>query len=542
MTGKVDIREGLYYFETESKMLGKGGFGEVFLGQMKQDDGKLINVAVKITQAPQGEKDKQMNVYFQQEMEIAKRMNHKNTVKTYEIGRLKNGNYYIVMELCSNGCLLSYLYKLRKSYLTEEECKPFISEILQGLAYIHEQGIYHRDLKDQNILLDKDNVVKIADFGLAKERIKSSIRNSMMHNGRVTIVGTFGFMPPEIFKGKLGKKSDIFSFGAMVYKIITAKNLISGVDSISLKQANENFRVSQVDFPSDTFSPLFKDFLKRSLDENVDMRLNASELLDHPWLKSVDKTNTRLSAIQLNRFAEQNIDFQLEQAEKTVLNTIESDISERVQKRSATLYRVFQELQYDYMNSLQSSPFEGEQLEAWKECTQKLKAISALLIHSISTCTIGKSKVNMLDFSEWHLDPFIKDLESEESLTAEFYQPYAALSTRDLIKALLTDIEAIQSNTQNVTQTEYIIYFRDLFRLFVDNCGEITFKVAIDIPAFRQSHSKLSETSIRSILDKVKQKTGKMAISEASINIAATRDMTDAVDVRIKFVPFIVLN
>ena len=163
------------------------------------------------------------------------------------------------------------------------------------------------------------------------------------------------------------------------------------------------------------------------------------------------------------------------------------------------------------------------------------------MIHSMSTCTTGKSQVNMIEFSDWYTDPFMRHMESEESLT-EFYMPYSALSTRDLIKTLISDIADMQSNTQNETQNEYITYFRDLFKLFVDNCGEITFQVAIDASALRQSHSKLSDASIKSILDKVKHNSARMTVSEASINLTTSKDMTDAVSVKAKFVPFIVLN
>lgn len=103
------------------------------------------------------------------EIEIMKICQHENIVKLYDVYET-NENYNLVMEYCSEGDLLHYL-KDKNFSISEEEAKDIISQILNGLNYLHQYGIVHRDLKPENILIKEENgrkIFKIADFGLSK--------------------------------------------------------------------------------------------------------------------------------------------------------------------------------------------------------------------------------------------------------------------------------------------------------------------------------------------------------------------------------------
>ena len=142
------------------KTLGKGTFGKVKLGVYIPTGEK---VAIKILEKNRiREKDDQIRV--KREFNMQTLLNHPNVILVAEIFE-SNDNYYSVMEYCEGGELFNYIVKNRR--LDDSEAAFFYFQLINGLEYIHSLGIVHRDLKPENLLLTKEHLLKIIDFGLS---------------------------------------------------------------------------------------------------------------------------------------------------------------------------------------------------------------------------------------------------------------------------------------------------------------------------------------------------------------------------------------
>jgi len=142
------------------KMLGKGAFGKVNLGMHKLTDSL---VAIKSINKEYLEEERSWRKVAK-EVAILKKINHKNIVRLFETYESAK-HFLIVMEICSGGDLLNYVWKRRK--LTEEFSKYFFKQLIEALLYCHKKGIVHRDIKLDNILLDHQGQLKLCDFGVS---------------------------------------------------------------------------------------------------------------------------------------------------------------------------------------------------------------------------------------------------------------------------------------------------------------------------------------------------------------------------------------
>ncbi|RCV25164.1 hypothetical protein SETIT_5G144200v2 [Setaria italica] len=199
--------------EQFSKLLGKGGFGSVFEGQVGEQ-----KVAVKqLDQAGQGKKE------FLAEVETIGNIHHINLVRLIGFCAEKS-HRLLVYEYMSKGSLDQWIYfqDANRPLDWHTRCR-IITDIAKGLAYLHEecrQRIAHLDIKPQNILLDDNFNAKLSDFGLSKmiDRDKSQVITRMR--------GTPGYLAPEWLTSQITEKADIYSFGVVVMEIISGrKNL-----------------------------------------------------------------------------------------------------------------------------------------------------------------------------------------------------------------------------------------------------------------------------------------------------------------------------
>ncbi len=217
------------------RQIGAGGMGEVYLAK----DTKLERlVAVKILNEKFAAHESNLNRFIQ-EAKAASALNHPNILVIHEIGASENSNY-IVSEFIA-GETLRDNFKNPPSKLSE--VLDISIQIANALCAAHEARIVHRDIKPENIMIRPDGFVKILDFGLAKlvEHKAAGFESSNVRQNQTAkglILGTVNYMSPEQAKGeKVDARTDIFSFGAVLYEMIAGRTPFAG-DSMSETFAN----------------------------------------------------------------------------------------------------------------------------------------------------------------------------------------------------------------------------------------------------------------------------------------------------------------
>jgi eukaryotic-like serine/threonine-protein kinase len=221
--------------------LGKGGMGEVYLAE----DGRLgRKVALKLLPA-RFTQDSERVSRFEREARAASALNHPNIITIHEIGQ-SDGLHYLVTEYIAGQTLRQ---RLTDGRMQLSEALEIAVQTASALAAAHEAGIVHRDIKPENIMLRRDGLVKVLDFGLAKllekdegGRMKdekatepplhpSSFRLHPL-TGPGTVMGTVGYMSPEQARGqKVDARTDLFSLGVVLYETVSGKTPFAGASS-----------------------------------------------------------------------------------------------------------------------------------------------------------------------------------------------------------------------------------------------------------------------------------------------------------------------
>ena len=208
--------------------LGAGGMGEVYRAR---DERLGREVAVKVL-ASDYSADSDRLRRFEQEAKAAGALNHPNLVAVFDAGQ-HEGNPYIVFELLDGVTLRQ---RLGPGPLPVRKAVDYADQIASGLAAAHEKGIVHRDLKPENLFVTRDGRVKILDFGLAKLRpeLEPAPRRAdgatvSTATGAGLVLGTVGYMSPEQVKGDAADpRSDIFSFGVLLYEMLSGRRAFGG--------------------------------------------------------------------------------------------------------------------------------------------------------------------------------------------------------------------------------------------------------------------------------------------------------------------------
>jgi len=254
----------------KGELLGSGSFGTVYEGV--GNNGCFFAVK-EVSLLDEGKQAKQSILQLQQEIALLSELEHENIVQY--LGTESTGDkLYIFLELVSKGSLAS-VYK--KYPMVEEQVCAYTQQILHGLKYLHDRNIIHRDIKCANLLVDVSGVVKLADFGMAKEIDKLDKLKSCK--------GSAYWMAPEVIDATktYGIAADIWSLGCTVLEMVTGKPPLSDLEWQAVL-----WRVGHGEAPPipENMSADLKDFIKQCLEVDVNKRPTVDMLLTHPLVCS----------------------------------------------------------------------------------------------------------------------------------------------------------------------------------------------------------------------------------------------------------------
>ncbi|KAK9049159.1 hypothetical protein SSX86_031874 [Deinandra increscens subsp. villosa] len=203
-------------------------------------------------------------------------LNHKNIVKY--LGSLKTKTHlHIILEYVENGSLANLIKPNKFGPIPESLVAVYIAQVLEGLVYLHEQGVIHRDIKGANILTTKEGLVKLADFGVATKLTEADLNTH-------SVVGTPYWMAPEVIEmSGVCAASDIWSVGCTVIELLTCVP-----PYYDLQPMPALFRIVQDENPPipDSLSPGITAFLRQCFKKDARLRPDAKTLLSHPWIQN----------------------------------------------------------------------------------------------------------------------------------------------------------------------------------------------------------------------------------------------------------------
>lgn len=268
------------------KVVGRGAFGIVHLCLRKADQKLVI-----LKQIPVEQMTKDERLAAQNECQVLKLLNHPNIIEYYE-NFLEDKALMIAMEYAPGGTLAEYIQK-RNSLLDEDTIMHFFAQILLALHHVHNKLILHRDLKTQNILLDKyQMIVKIGDFGISK--ILSSKSKAY------TVVGTPCYISPELCEGKpYNQKSDIWALGCVLYELASLKRAFEAANlpALVLKIMSGTFAPI-----SDQYSPELRQLILSILSLDPSKRPQLSEITAQPiCIRALLNLYTDIGSVKMRR-------------------------------------------------------------------------------------------------------------------------------------------------------------------------------------------------------------------------------------------------
>src|ERR1017187_9160106 len=212
------------------ELIGRGGMGEVYRAR---DSRLKRDVAIKVLPARLA-RDPDRIARFEREVRAAGGLNHPNIVAVYEIGR-DGDTYWIATELVAGEPLAKVI---ERGALSGPKAIEIGTQIDDGLTAAHAAGIVHRDLKPANIIVTRDGRVKILDFGLALRQRTSQDSTTLELTDEGTVMGTAGYMSPEQVRGEqVDHRSDLFSFGVILYEMLGGKRAFAGASSVEVMHA-----------------------------------------------------------------------------------------------------------------------------------------------------------------------------------------------------------------------------------------------------------------------------------------------------------------
>jgi eukaryotic-like serine/threonine-protein kinase len=252
--------------------IGAGGMGEVY----RAHDSRLgREVAVKVLPASFAADAERLR-RFEQEARAIGALNHPNIMAVYDIGT-HDGAPYVVSELLDGETLRT---RVGDSPLPRRKAIDYATQIARGLAAAHDKGIVHRDLKPDNLFVTRDGRVKILDFGLAKMTEAPAVDSEtalVPETGAGMVLGTVGYMSPEQVRGqKVDQRSDIFSFGVVLYEMLTGRRAFQGDSAVETMNAILKADPTPPDGGGPPLPPVLDRIVLHCLEKSPDERFQSA--------------------------------------------------------------------------------------------------------------------------------------------------------------------------------------------------------------------------------------------------------------------------
>ncbi|KAJ3452182.1 mtk1/mekk4 [Anaeramoeba flamelloides] len=237
-----------------------------------------------------------------QEIDLLKKLNNKHIVKYLGSTKTKN-RLYIILEYIESGSLS----ELRKGFkqFHEKLVSKYIYQTLKGLIYLHSQGVIHRNIKAANLMSTKSGIIKLTDFGVSSQFDQ---QNQMVDHGSVY------WMAPEVIESKsISPSSDIWSLGCTIIELLTGKPPLHDINPLRAL-----YRIVKDDHPPlpKSISSNLRSFLLECFQKDKNLRISASRLIQHPWIKSSINALSSNDSISPSSLEEKELEGGTEEEEK----------------------------------------------------------------------------------------------------------------------------------------------------------------------------------------------------------------------------------
>jgi len=245
------------------KELGRGAMGLVYLGKDPTIQRFVAIKTMRLDQIDEPEKLQEVKTRFFREAESAGRLSHPNIVTIYDAGEEKELGY-IAMELVEGKSLKEWSRK--PNLMPLADLVQILASVADALDYAHQQGVVHRDIKPANIMITKDRLVKVMDFGIAKMASTSKTQTDV-------VLGTPTYMSPEQIAGKkVDGRSDVFSLGVVLFELLTGQPPFTADNLSALLFAIAHNPHPELQTLRQDLPPMFQEVLNRALQKDLPQR------------------------------------------------------------------------------------------------------------------------------------------------------------------------------------------------------------------------------------------------------------------------------
>ncbi len=250
--------------------LGAGGMGEVYRARDTRLDRA---VAIKILPAAFSDDARSLD-RFEREARILSTLNHSNLLSIYDVGA-QESIHYLVSELLDGETLR---HRMQDGTIPTRKALDYAVQIANGLAAAHDKGVVHRDLKPENIFVTEESHIKILDFGLAKQNVPGESEKTVtLATEPGMVLGTVGYMSPEQVRGESAdSRSDIFSFGAILYEMLTGTRAFRGGSSVETLHAILKENPPQILSAEGKISPGTERLMRRCMEKASGERFQSA--------------------------------------------------------------------------------------------------------------------------------------------------------------------------------------------------------------------------------------------------------------------------